>query len=108
MPLRGKLAATYLFYTKLASVPSGRFLRFLRDEAVLPIFWTLGIVRPMSDEGGDGHSRVPIQAWFEFGADEGRPRPRESKGTVPVAKNRTGSFDRILPARSDKCKQGIA
>ena len=36
------------------------FLRVLRKEAVLPIFWTLTIVRPMSDEGGNGFSRIPI------------------------------------------------
>jgi hypothetical protein len=32
----------------------------MRKEAVLPIFWTLTILRPMSDEGGNGFSRIPI------------------------------------------------
>jgi hypothetical protein len=35
-------------------------LRFLREEAVLSIFWILRVVAPMSDDGGNGHSRVPI------------------------------------------------
>jgi hypothetical protein len=32
----------------------------LPKEAVLSIFWILRIVRPMSEDGGNGHSRVPI------------------------------------------------
>jgi hypothetical protein len=32
----------------------------VREESVLLIFWILPIVRPMSDDGGDGFSRNPI------------------------------------------------
>jgi hypothetical protein len=55
-----KLGLFCPFYTMLVPVPSAPLLRVVRKEAVLPIFWTLRIVRPMSDEGGNGHSRVPI------------------------------------------------
>jgi hypothetical protein len=56
----GKLALYCPFYAMPASVPSHPMLRFLPEEAVLPIFWTLRIARPMSDEGGGGRSRISI------------------------------------------------
>jgi hypothetical protein len=55
-----KLALYCPFYTMPAAVPSAPLLRVLPEEAVLPIFWTLRIVRPMSDEGGNEQSRVSI------------------------------------------------
>jgi hypothetical protein len=55
-----KLTSYCPFYTVVGYDPSGSFLRVVRKEAVLPIFWTLTIVTPMSDEGGNGFSRIPI------------------------------------------------
>lgn len=57
--LAHKLASYYPSYTARNPIPSGPDVPFLAKEAVLSIFWTLRIVRPMSPLGGYGLSRVP-------------------------------------------------
>jgi hypothetical protein len=55
-----KLRPCYPFYALVAPVSSHSPLLGVWEEAVLLIFWILTIVRPMSDDGGDGFSRIPI------------------------------------------------
>ena len=47
------------FALRRTAIPNNPFPRVVREEAVFPIFWTLGIVRPMSEKGGDGLARFP-------------------------------------------------